>query len=256
HTRAVKHTFLKDAVFVIVASVVLSTLMKAFLFMPFIIPSGSMENTLQVEDRILTYRLKPHPFALDRGDVVVFKDNREWMDPNNDGHQDDGDTPIQKALKFIGFMPEDDDSYLVKRVIGLPGDHVACKGTGYPVTVNGKAIDESSYIKKGSDPSSMPFDVIVPDNSLWVMGDNRNNSADSRYHQGLPTKGFVSEDDVVGDVFLIFWPSQRAQRIADVKEVFKDVPASDESSKNDADSTTLSGDLSDDSDGTSVQIGG
>ena len=136
---------------------------RLFVMAPFVIPSGSMENTLGINDRILTTNGITRGMAKPRrGDVIVFTDPGNWLDNSSQ----------------VGQKSD----YLVKRLIGMPGDTVACKGSGYPVTVNGVALDEHSYLRPGVQPSGFPFEVTVKADHVFVMGDNRSNSADSRYH--------------------------------------------------------------------------
>ena len=120
--------------------------------------------------------------------------------------------------------PEDADNTLIKRVIGTGGDHVVCKDADSEVTVNGRTLDESSYLYPGSHPCGMPFDVTVPDGEFFVMGDHRNASADSRFHIETGTQ-FVSEDDIVGTAFVIAWPLDRFQFLHNPEQTFQDVPA-------------------------------
>ena len=147
-------------------------LLRVFVFGMYAIPSGSMENTIMPGDRVLTLSLAPKVVDLRRGDIVVFKDPANWLrnEQNN------------------GVFGKD---RLIKRLIGLPGDVVECAGEGSPVTINGVAIDESSYIRNGVSPSSFPFRVEVTEGHVFVMGDNRSNSADSRYHQDDEENGLV-----------------------------------------------------------------
>jgi signal peptidase I len=111
----------------------------------------------------------------------------------------------------------------VKRVIGLPGDTVECCDSQGRLIVNGVPIDEP-YIAPGSNPSDIEFKVVVPEGSYWVMGDNRGNSTDSRFHQDLPSKGFVAQDFVVGKAFVISWPVSNFEWLSNYPEVFSDVP--------------------------------
>ena len=154
--------------------IVIVLLVRMFLFGFYVIPSGSMLNTIEPGDRVITSKLTPKVFKLQRGDVVVFKDPDHWLQQENSG-------------RFGG-------DYLIKRLIGLPGDTVACEGPGKPVTVNGVAIDETSYIRSGVDPSSFAFSEKVTAGHVFVMGDNRANSADSRYHQDDACPGSQLKD--------------------------------------------------------------
>jgi signal peptidase I len=191
---------LRETVIVVVIALGLSLLIKTLLVQAFFIPSESMENTLQQGDRVIVSKLTPGPFQLKHGDVVVFVDPNDWLE-EQPPPQPAG--PVRKALQFIGLLPNDSGNHLIKRVIGLPGDHVKCCDAKGRLSINGVPLDEP-YLKPGSQPSQDPFDVIVPANSLWVMGDNRQHSEDSRY------KGFVPMDKVTGRAMALVWPLSRA----------------------------------------------
>lgn len=205
---------------VVALSVVL--ILTTFVAKPFSIPSGSMENTLQVGDRVLvnkvTYRLRP----IQRGDVVVF-DGTDSFVPASDIPQRN---PLAGALAWlgqsVGVMTPDGTDF-VKRVIGVAGDHVVCCDATGHVIVNGVPLVENSYIYSGDDPSDMAFDVIVPEGALWLMGDHRSNSADSRYHLGDPGGGMVPVNRVIGRVMNVLWPPNRWQNIP-IPESFDAVP--------------------------------
>lgn len=184
--------------------VIIVLLVRLFLFGFYVIPSGSMMDTIEPGDRVITSKLTPKVFKLQRGDVVVFKDPDHWLRQENSG-------------KLGG-------DFLIKRLIGLPGDTVACEGPGKPVTVNGTAIDESSYIRPGVDPSAFPFSVKVTTGHVFVMGDNRSNSADSRYHQDDSSHGLVPVSDVVGVGLVKYWPLNHISTLDSHHDVFKDVP--------------------------------
>jgi signal peptidase I len=188
---------------------VLALIIKTFLVQAFSIPSDSMQDTLQRGDRVLVDKLTPwFGSEPERGDVVVFHDPGGWL----------ADTPsegglgavMQDVLSFIGLMPSAEDQDLIKRVIAVGGDTVECQDGG-PVLVNGAELDESDYLKSGSTPcGDRPFGPLtVPEDRLWVMGDNRQDSLDSRYHQNLEGHGTVSEDDVVGRAIVVAWPVNR-----------------------------------------------
>lgn len=183
-----------------------------FVVKPFSIPSGSMENTLQVGDRVLVNRMVFHARSIERGDVVVF-DGTDSFVPAGDAPRRD---PVTGALAWvgqsIGIVPPDSTDY-VKRVIGIAGDRVACCDADGRLTVNGLPIEEDAYLYAGDSPSLQEFDVVVPDGRIWVMGDHRSNSADSRAHLGEPGGGFVPESKVVGRVMSVLWPPTRIQSI-------------------------------------------
>lgn len=217
-------SLLKETAIIIVSALVLSWLIKTFLVQAFFIPSSSMEDTLQINDRILVSKMTPDIFDINRGDIVVFTDPGGWLS----GHEVD-DTPgqnaVRSALTFIGILPQDAGQHVVKRVIGMPGDRVTCCTADGQLTVNGQAIDETPYLKEGVAPSAVEFDVIVPEESLWVLGDNRSDSGDSRFNMGGPGGGFVPYDDVVGTAFVTMWPLDRLAWQTNPGEVFSDVPA-------------------------------
>lgn len=216
---------LRDIVVIIVVALILSTLLRTFLVRTFSIPSGSMEQTLQVGDRVLVNRLQPKPFGVSRGDVVVFQDPGGWLAAPSAAAQGWSlGRGIQDALTFVGLGDSDSHQYLVKRIIGVEGDHLVCEHVGGPLSVNGVQLDESSYLAPGNASCARTFDVTVPANSLWMMGDNRGNSRDSSAHTDEPGRGMVAVDQVVGRAFVISWPSSRWQGIDAHHEVFSDVP--------------------------------
>ena len=202
--------FLRDVALILVAAVVISFLIKTFLIRSFYIPSESMEQTLQVNDRIIVNELVPDLVPLERGDIVVFRDPGGWLEPQPEVEQNPVVAFFDWFLSIVGLTAPDSNDHLIKRVIGLPGDNVACCNEFGQMTVNGVPLEEP-YIKvlPGSAASDLEFDVTVPEDSLWVMGDNRNNSRDSRYNQETLTKGFVPFDNVVGRAVLISWPIDR-----------------------------------------------
>jgi len=214
--------FLRDAAIVIVIALVASFLIKTFLVRSFYIPSGSMEDTLQVNDRILVNELVPNVVPIARGDVVVFEDPGGWLLARPDS--DPG--WFLGLLEAIGLAPSNADDHLVKRVIGLPGDHVVCCNALGQITINDVPIQEP-YLKlpPGQQAAStVPFDVTVPDGFLWVLGDNRDQSSDSRYHQDAPSHGFVPMQNVVGRAFAINWPLNRIGWLENYPAVFGAVP--------------------------------
>ena len=215
--------FLVDFVAIVGAALILSVLIKAFLVRSFFIPSGSMLETLQINDRIIVNVLVPEVIPVQHGDIVVFKDPGGWLGVAPTQHKE----PLQEFSDFVlgtfGITAPDSAEHLVKRVIGLPGDVVTCCNADGQLLVNGQAIDEV-YIRAGANPSDIEFSVTVPEGHLWVMGDNRGNSTDSRYHQDLPTGGFVSLDVVVGRAVLISWPVENWTYLDNHQDVFSDVP--------------------------------
>lgn len=205
-------------VLVIVAVVLLVTgLMRLFLVRVYHIPSESMEQTLQVGDRVAVSLLVPQVMDLRRGDVVVFRDTKGWLPSVPD------DGPLTSVLRVAGLVPESADENVVKRVVGLPGDHVSWKRGDAGITVNGVQVSEP-YLYPGDAPSQEPFDVVVPEGRLWVLGDHRSRSADSRAHQDGPGAGFVSVDDVVGRAEARVWPVTRWGSAGSDPDAFAAVP--------------------------------
>ncbi|MER0244232.1 signal peptidase I [Streptomyces sp. HSW2009] len=207
--RAKHRSFWKELPLLIGIALLLALLIKTFLVQAFSIPSDSMQNTLQRGDRVLVDKLTPwFGSEPERGEVVVFHDPGGWLDeaPQSDsGPVAEG---IQKVLSFIGLMPSAEEKDLIKRVIAVGGDTVECKQDG-PVKVNGKALDEP-YIFPGDTPcGDKEFGPIhVPEGRIWVMGDHRQDSLDSRYHQNLDN-GTISTDEVVGRAIVKAWPINR-----------------------------------------------
>jgi signal peptidase I len=194
---------------VVVLGLLVAILVRLFVAEAFYVPSGSMEATLTKDDRILAEKVSYLHRDIERGDVVVFADPGNWLPPS----EEDGPGALRRFGEFIGVLPRSSQGHLVKRVIGVGGDRVKCCDRKGRITVNGHPLDESSYLNKGAKPSEDPFDVRVPDGTLWVMGDNRQQSADSRAHLGAPGGGFVPVDDVVGRACCVIWPSERMTKL-------------------------------------------
>jgi len=218
--------FGKELIGVVVGAVIVAALLRGFVGQMFIIPSVSMENTLQKQDRVVVEKLS----SIQRGQVVVFADPGGWLR----GSQSQERSPVGKALQFVGVLPDTSTKHLIKRVLGLPGDSVTCCDDGGRVSVNGQPLDETSYLRADARgqvvPSEIPFRVVVPTGHIFVMGDNRNQSADSRCHlakvqAGLPKgqNAFVSEDLVVGRAIAVIWPFPRKHRLP-VPDTFATVP--------------------------------
>ncbi len=216
--------FLKELPILVVVAFGIALLIKAFLIQAFYIPSESMEDTLAVGDRVLVSELTPGPFDLEHGDVVVFKDPGGWLSDTAQPQRGALGSAVVSVLTFVGVLPQDAGEHLIKRLIGLPGDRVACCDDQGRVTVNGAPLDEP-YLAPGAAPSERTFDVVVPDGRIWVMGDNRQNSRDSRWHMDLEGHGTVGEDLVVGRAFVTIWPLSRWGWLSDYPETFADVPA-------------------------------
>ncbi|MEW2401530.1 signal peptidase I [Streptomyces sp. NPDC046862] len=208
--RKKQRSFWKELPILVGIALVLALLIKTFLVQAFSIPSDSMQNTLQQGDRVLVDKLTPwFGSEPERGEVVVFHDPDNWLagEPTPDAN------PVQRVLSWIGLMPSAEEKDLIKRVVGVAGDTIECKNTG-PLKVNGKALNEQSYVYEGNTPCSVDdqggqFKVKVPKGKIWVMGDHRQNSLDSRYHQSDKNKGMVPVDNVVGRAIVVAWPPTR-----------------------------------------------
>ncbi|MBI9115561.1 signal peptidase I [Sanguibacter suaedae] len=219
-----KSSFLKEAVIILVSALVLSWVIKSFFVQAFFIPSASMEDTLVEGDRVLVSKMVPGLFDVHRGDVVVFKDPGTWLRGTQQPERTALQQGVSDVMTFVGLLPQDSGEHLIKRVVAVGGDEVACCDAEGRVTVNGQSVDEP-YLKPGVEPSVLEFEQIVPDGSLWVMGDNRSNSTDSRYNAASPGGGFVPLDNVVGTAFVKVWPLDRAGWLRNPGETFEDVPA-------------------------------
>jgi signal peptidase I len=213
-----KRSFWREFPVLVAIALLLAVIIKTYAIQAFFIPSGSMENTLEINDRVLVNKIVYHVRGIHRGDIVVF---------NGDGSWDPGTVPtstnfiVQFADGFasmFGFGHPGD--ILIKRVIGLPGDHVACCDAQGRVTVNGVPLSESSYLYPGDAPSEIRFSIVVPPGRLWVMGDHRLISDDSRDHMGDPGGGTVPESAVIGRAFVIIWPPSR-WRILPIPDTFE-----------------------------------
>jgi len=202
-----KRSFWREFPILVVVALLLAVVIKTYAIQAFFIPSGSMQNTLEINDRVLVNKIVYHTRGIHRGDIVVF---------NGDGSWDPGTPPPSTnfAAEFVdgfasmfGFGHPGD--ILIKRVIGLPGDRVACCDEPGRVTVNGVPLNEQSYLYPGDAPSDARFNIVVPPGRLWVMGDHRSISDDSRDHLGDPGGGTIPESAVVGRAFIIIWPLSR-----------------------------------------------
>jgi len=200
-----KGSLFSELPIIIVAALVLSFLIKVLFVQFFYIPSGSMENTLQIGDRVAVNKFASHFSDIRRGEVVVFKDPANWLGqaPAETGNVIIRD--LKRALIDIGIVPNPGTQYLIKRVIGVGGDHIQCCDVKGHIIVNGKSINEP-YIYVGNTPSDTKFDVTVPRGFIWVMGDHRGASADSRFHTDDIHKGMVPLGDVTGRAEFTVWP--------------------------------------------------
>jgi signal peptidase I len=205
-------------VLLLVLALVLAVAIKAFLLQAFYIPSGSMNDTLVLNDRILVQKVSYWADgAPQRGDIVVFSDPGGWLDGSIAGSEGG---PVAEVLEWFGLYPT--GGHLVKRVIGVGGDRVRCCDEQDRILVNGVPLNEKDYLAVGEKPSLIDFDVRVQPGYIWVQGDNRSNSADSRLHLGDPGGGQVPVDAVVGKVFAVVWPFDHA-RVTDRPATFDSV---------------------------------
>lgn len=206
--------WLGETAIIVVCALVLSALVRAFLVQAFYVPSASMEDTLLISDRIVASKISTTMGGVGRGDVVVFKDPGGWLpDPPEPPGGIRG--ALRTGLTFIGLLPSDSGKDLVKRVIGIGGDRVACCNADGQIVLNGVPLLEDYII---GPTNQVQFDVTVPDGGVFVMGDNRGNSQDSRFHLEVDN-GAVPVDDVVGRVVLVLWPLNRIATVP-VPEIF------------------------------------
>ena len=198
-------TFWRELPILLAVADVVAVVVRAFVLQTFYIPSESMEHTLNINDRVLVNKLVYDFRSPHRGEVVVFTAPDSWR---NDPSEVD----------------------FIKRVIGVGGDHVMCCDSKHRLEVNGHGLDEP-YLYQDADgasdqPSAEPFDITVPAGRLWVMGDHRSHSGDSR-DQYLRTKSVqtatIPDSAVVGRAFVVFWPVGRATWLT-VPGTFAKVP--------------------------------
>jgi len=196
---------------IVVGVIVLTLVLKAFVIQVYEIPTASMENTLMVGDRVLVNKVVYHTRSIARGDIIVFSGAGSWGDLNGNPIPPPPSNPVDHffdaVLADIGV--HGNNTFYVKRVIGLPGDRVACCTDGM-ITVNGVALHESSYLMPGTNPAAPePFSIVVPAGRLWVMGDDRYNSDDSLYryeHSAGLHDATIPENEVAGRAFFVIWP--------------------------------------------------
>jgi signal peptidase I len=203
-------SFLRELPILIAVALVLALLIKAFLVQAFYIPSGSMENTLQIKDRVLVNKIIYRFRDIHRGEIVVFNGSDTSFESTPESTSATPSNPIARFLRGIGSalgVAQPGEKDFIKRVIGVEGDTVACCDAQGRVTVNKIPLDEP-YIYPGNSPNEghSPFSVTVPKDRLWVMGDHRGNSSDSRDHAGDPDGGFIPTSKVIGRAFVTVWP--------------------------------------------------
>lgn len=198
----------KEIPLLIGVALLIALVLKTFLLQAFVIPSGSMEQTIRIGDRVVVDKLTPwFGSRPQRGDVVVFKDPGNWLDGEQAQPAEDPVVvkQVKKFFTFIGLLPSADEQDLIKRVVAVGGDTVKCCDAQGRVTVNGTPLNEP-YVHPGNPPSEITFTVRVPPHRLFVMGDHRSNSADSRFHLEDAGNGTVAESLVVGRAFAVVWP--------------------------------------------------
>ncbi|BDM71940.1 hypothetical protein HEK616_54270 [Streptomyces nigrescens] len=213
--RRRQRSYLKEIPILVGVALAIALVLKTFLVQAFVIPSGSMEQTIRIGDRVLVDKLTPwFGSKPERGDVVVFKDPGGWLKGEQHQPTDDAGAfqPVKDAMTFIGLLPSADEQDLIKRVVAVGGDTVKCCDKQGRVTVNGSPLTEP-YIHPGNPPSQIKFTVNVPTGRIFVMGDHRSDSADSRFHLDEPYRGTVSEDNVVGRAVVIAWPFSHWRRL-------------------------------------------
>ncbi|MCI7551394.1 MAG: signal peptidase I [Actinomycetaceae bacterium] len=213
-----------EFIVIIAIGLLSAVVVKTFFLQAFTIPSASMQDSLIPGDEIMVNKLADTTDELERGDVVVFEDPGQWLA----GVQEPQVSPVREHLnavgRAVGLLPRTDAGFLVKRMIGKSGDHVVCCDPDGKITINGEPITET-YLGEGIEPSREAFDVTVPDGYMWVMGDNRSNSKDSRFHQQATGFGFVPEDLIQGRAWLLMYPLNRFGTLRDYSDVFAHVPA-------------------------------
>ncbi|WP_165368075.1 signal peptidase I [Phytoactinopolyspora endophytica] len=207
---------LKETAIVVALSLIIATVVRIFLVQAFLIPSESMQDTLLVGDRVMVSKISMRFGDVERGDVVVFEDPNNWLGAQPESEDGVGGG-IKSFFQFVGILPDDSEGHLIKRVIGVGGDTVECCDEDGYLTINGVAIEESGYLFPGDEPAQREFTETVPEGELFVMGDHRSNSGDSRFH------GSFSEDLVVGKAFAVVWPFSRWSGVG-AGDTFDDVP--------------------------------
>lgn len=215
--RAAIRSFVETLVMILIIGVIVVSL-RLFVVTQYIIPSASMADTLPVGSHVLANKLMRRESSLKRGYVIVFRDTRNWL----------SSAESSQSQGFLGSLTQKitgdktGQGYLIKRIIGLPGDTVSCKGSGYPIMVNGHPIKEP-YLKTGVNPSDVAFRVTVTAGNIFVMGDNRSNSADSRFHTDDGNNGLVPISAVAAVAVAVVWPLSQWKTLTSETGVFAGV---------------------------------
>lgn len=194
----------RELITIVGTALILSILVRTFLIQAFYVPSASMEDTLQENDRIIVSKISTKLTGIDRGNVIVFHDPGGWL---GEGFPNPYDTPVGRVLQAIGIVPANSGNDLVKRVIGVANDKIECCDVQGRITLNGVEMDES-YIRDGVNTDQVTFSVLVPEGNVFVMGDNRGNSEDSRFHLDK-NNGMVPLEEIIGRVAMRIWPVGR-----------------------------------------------
>jgi signal peptidase I len=207
----------RELLIVVGIALILSSLVRAFIFQAFYVPSASMEDTLLLEDRIIATKISKPFTDIKRGQIVVFKDPGDWL-PEYESDRN----PFLHLLSVVGLLPSDAGDDLVKRVIGIQGDSVKCCSENGKILINNTELIDDEFIKPGVETNQVEFEITVPQNRIFVMGDNRPDSRDSRFH--LETAyGTVPVKNVVGPVQIRIWPFNRFATLG-IPDAFKAIP--------------------------------
>ncbi|MEY3278419.1 MAG: signal peptidase [Actinomycetota bacterium] len=212
--------WLRETSIIVVTALTISVLLRTFVFQAFYVPSQSMLEQLQVNDRIIASKISYKVGDINRGDVLVFQDPGNWLREPDEQIGFRG--AVTNFLTWIGVIPANSGKDLVKRVIGIPGDTVECCSPEGFIKINGKAIDESAYVRETTD--QLDFKIVVPPGRLFMMGDNRGHSSDSRYHLDV-ANGTIPIENVVGQVVAVVWPMERFGKL-ETPSVLSTVPNS------------------------------
>ena len=214
--------FFKEVGITVLCAIIISIIVRLFFLQAFYVPSESMENTLMPNDRIVASKITTNIGGVKRGEVIVFKDPGGWLPTFKTTSN-----PLRSFGEFVGVLPSEKGDSLVKRAIGIGGDHVSCCNARGQIVLNGIGLVEP-YVKTGPGTDQVTFDIIVPPDYIFVMGDNRSQSADSRYHLEV-NNGAVPVGNVIGRAVLKVWPVN-SWGVLDIPDTFNN-PALDLNNK-------------------------